>query len=250
MVNSPDIAVEEHRMSLVEHLEELRRRLISSLIMLGLVTFACFALAPTLFDFLRLPLESVTGQRLIALGPLELFMTYLKLSILAGIFISAPWILYQVWLFIAPGLYRNEKRWVWPFVGFGSFFFIAGGSFNFFVVLPYGLRYLVEITPTIVETQYSVSAYFSFVVQLSLAFGLVFELPLVMWILSAAGIISPERYSRFRRYWVVLAFIIGGVLTPPDPFSQFLMAVPLLLFFELGILGARFLYHRPPAPQT
>ena len=234
----------EKRMSLLEHLEELRRRLIYSLIVLGGVTIACMALAPTLFNWLRVPLESVKGQKLIALGPLELFMVYLKLAILAGVFVSAPWILYQAWMFVAPGLYRHERRWVIPFVFFGTLFFLAGGAFNFLLVLPYGFQYLVQMAPADIETQYSVSNYFSFVVHLSLAFGLVFELPLIMWVLSGIGLINPRSYGKFRRYWIVLAFVIGGVLTPPDPFSQFLMAVPLLLFFELGIIGAKLVYRR------
>jgi sec-independent protein translocase protein TatC len=238
----------EKRMSLLEHLEELRRRIIYAGIVLLVVTFACFAVAPTLFNWLRVPLESVKGQKLIALGPLELFMVYLKLSILAGVFASAPWILYQAWMFVAPGLYRHEKRWVIPFVFFGTLFFLSGGAFNFFVVLPYGFEYLVQMAPSDVETQYSVANYFSFVVNLSLAFGVVFELPLIMWVLSAIGLVNPKSYSKFRRYWIVLAFIIGGVLTPPDPFSQFLMAIPLLLFFELGIIGAKLVYKKRGAP--
>jgi sec-independent protein translocase protein TatC len=235
---------DERRMSLLEHLEELRRRIIYAGIVVLVVTFACFTIASTLFDWLRVPLDTVRGQKLIALGPLELFIVYMKLSILAGIFVSAPWVLYQAWMFIAPGLYRHEKRWVIPFVFFGTLFFVGGGAFNFFLVLPYGFQYLVQMAPADIETQYSVANYFSFVVHLSLAFGLVFELPLIMWVLSAIGLVNPKSYSKFRRYWIVLAFIIGGVLTPPDPFSQFLMAVPLLLFFELGIIGAKLVYKR------
>jgi len=238
------------RMTLMEHLEELRRRLISSIVALGITTMACFAAAPTLFNFLRLPLEKVTGQKLVVLGPMEMFMTYLKLSILAGVFAAAPWILYQVWLFVSPGLYRQEKRWILPFVFFGTAFFVAGGAFNFFLVLPQGFQYLVALAPETVETQYSVGNYFNFVVQLTLAFGLIFELPLIMWVLSAAGVVAPASFAKFRKYWIVLAFVIGGILTPPDPFSQFLMAIPLLLFFELGILGGRLLHRRRPATTS
>jgi len=231
-------------MTLLEHLEELRRRILYAGIALVIVTFACFALAPRLFDWLRIPLEGLPAQKLIALSPLELFMVYLKLSILAGIFVTAPWILFQVWMFVAPGLYRHEKRWMIPFILCGTLFFVAGGAFNFYLVLPYGLRYLAELAPEIVETQYSVAAYFSFVVQLSLAFGVVFELPLLMWVLAGMGVVKPATFSKLRRYWIVLAFIIGGVLTPPDPFSQLLMAIPLLIFFELGVLGAKVLHRR------
>ncbi len=232
-------------MSFIEHLRDLRKRLLWAVIGVGVVSFACFAFAPELFDYLRRPLAALpTHQKLIVLSPLELYITYIKLAILASLFLSAPWTLFQVWLFVAPGLYGHEKRWVAPFVILGTLFFVGGGAFAFEVVLPLGFDYLVANMPQSIEAQYSVEIYFSLVTNLMLAFGVVFELPLVMWILSAAGIVDPKLYGKIRRYWILAAFVIAAVLTPPDPLTQILMAVPLLVFYEAGVLGARLFYRR------
>src|SRR5208337_1709517 len=122
--------------------------------------------------------------------------------------------------------------------------------FAFFVVLPFGFKYLVAMMPEGIVAQYSVEKYFSVVMGLMIAFGVVFEVPLVMWILSAAGLIKPATYVKFRGYWLIAAFVIGGILTPPDPFTQFMLAIPLILFFKLGIIGAKIVYRKrnTPAP--
>lgn len=237
----------ESRMSLIEHLDELRKRLLYTVVILLLATLCLFSLAPQLFEFLRLPLQKAAEQDLITLqllSPLEMFITYLKLAVVAGIFVTSPWILVQLWLFISPGLYKQEKRWILPFVFLGSCFFVAGGAFAYFLVMPMGFEYLVKLTPEVVVNAWSVEKYFSIVLRLILAFAVVFEVPLLMWILAAAGIIGPDTMARYRKYSIVVAVIVGAFLTPPDPFTQLMMAVPLVLFFELGILGARLLYRK------
>ncbi|MEE8410302.1 MAG: twin-arginine translocase subunit TatC [Myxococcota bacterium] len=236
------------RMSLIEHLEELRRRLFYTVGLLLVCTVCLFSLAPQLFDYLRLPLQDIADQELIELqllSPLEMFVTYLKLAVFSALFISAPWILAQIWLFVSPGLYKHEKRWIIPFVVLGSIFFVSGGAFAYFVVMPMGFEYLVKLTPDVVTNAWSVEKYFSIVLRLILAFAVVFEVPLLMWILSAAGIVAPSTYSRYRKYSIVVAVIVGAFLTPPDPFTQLMMAVPLVVFYELGIIGAKMLYRKP-----
>ena len=232
------------RMSFISHLGELRRRLMYVVAVLLAAALGCFSFAPELFEILRRPLENIPDASMIVLTPLEMFVTYLKLAVVAGIFVTTPWILVQLWLFIAPGLYQNEKRWLAPFVILGSLFFCLGGAFAFYVVLPLGFEYLVKMVPDSVDANYSVGAYFALVIRLLLAFGLVFELPLVMWILAAAGITSPDFFSTKRKYWIVVAVVLAAFFTPPDPFTQLLMAVPLVLFFELGILGAKLFYRK------
>jgi sec-independent protein translocase protein TatC len=148
-------------------------------------------------------------------------------------------------LFVSPGLYKHEKRWIIPFVVLGTLFFAGGAAFAFFVVMPMGFGYLVELTPEAVTNAWSVERYFSIVLRLLLAFAVVFEVPLLMWILGAAGIVRPKTFSRFRKYSVVIAVVVGAFLTPPDPFTQLMMAVPLVLFFEIGLIGARLLYREP-----
>jgi len=140
---------------------------------------------------------------------------------------------------MSPALFKHERKWVVPFILFGTAFFVSGGLFAFYIVMPMGFEYLVALVPDSVSAQYSVAAYFSLVVRLLLAFGIVFELPLIMWFLTGAGIVQVEGFIKFRKYWIVVAVVLAALFTPPDPFTQLLMAIPLTLFFELGILGSR-----------
>jgi sec-independent protein translocase protein TatC len=228
-------------MPLVAHLRELRTRVLCSLggVVVGMAL--AFFFREALFQWMRAPLLELELGRMQVLGLVEMFVVYLKLAALAGTFAAMPYVLWQVWQFVAPGLYAHERRWVAPFIGFGSLFFLLGGLFAFYAVLPLGFRYLVAMVPAGVDANYRVEEYITLVVTMMLAFGLVFELPLLMWILAAAGVFSAEAYASVRKYWVVVAVTVGGVLTPPDPLTQILMAVPLIGFFELGIVGARLL---------
>ena len=237
------------RMPFFDHLGELRKRLIYSVVFMTVAACVCYSYAPELFNLLRQPLADLPSQKMIVLGPMEMFMTYIKLALLAALFVSSPFVLWQIWQFVSPGLHAHEKRWVVPFVVLGSLFFIGGAAFCFYLVLPASFRYLVDMVPSVsVEAHYSVSLYFSLVMQLMLAFGLVFELPLIMTVLGASGLVSAAAFARFRKYWIVIAAIIGGVLTPtPDPFTQMMMAVPLMVFFEMGIIGARLMQKKPAA---
>ena len=237
-------------MGFVGHLAELRRRIAYGVAAILASMLLAFGYAEVLFETLKAPLDSIPDQKMIALGPLEVFITYLKLSLVAGIFISAPVLLYQVWAFLSPGLYEHEKKWVLPFVFLGTVFFVSGGLFAFYVVMPLGFQYLTAMVPEAVVPQYSVEIYFNLVIRLLLAFGIVFETPLVMWVLAAVGLVSPERFASFRKIWIVIAVVLGAVLTPPDPFTQMMMALPLVGFFELGILGAKFLYKDKSAIES
>jgi sec-independent protein translocase protein TatC len=242
----------ESRMSLIEHLGELRKRLLYCVLAVLVATFAAFHFAPVLFDFLLIPYTAVSSQKLTVLGPFDLVFTYMKLAILAAIFVTTPWILAQLWLFIAPGLYAHEKRWIAPFIIMGTLFFVAGGAFGFYVVIPTMFRFLVEMIPHEAVTEaYSVERYFTNVVQLLIAFGLIFELPLLMWVLAAAGVVQPQTFAKGRRYWLIASFVIGGVLTAdPSPITMMMMAIPLILFWELGILGAKVFAKRRARAQT
>lgn len=241
----PLLGAPSKRMPFLSHLGELRKRLIYSLIFVSIATAVAFHFSPQIFIALMRPLAFLPTNKMIALGPLEIFVTYIKLALLSALLGSSPFLFFQLWQFIAPGLYPHERRWVVPFVCLASGSFIGGAAFCFFLVLPTSFQYLISLTPPMVESHYSVSLYFSLITQLMLAFGIVFELPLVMTVLAFGGMVTHRHYTRFRRYWIVLAAIIGGVLTPtPDPMTQMMMAVPLVIFFEIGILGAKLVEKR------
>lgn len=235
---------ELREMPLFDHLDELRKRLMWTLGVVLFAAFACMAIAPMLFEWLQTPLRDITDQQLQVLDPIEMFVIYLKLALFASLFISAPWILLQIWLFVAPGLYTTEKRWVVPFIVLGTLFFVGGGAFGFYIVIPNAFEFLTGLVPDNVEANYAVERYFALVTKLLLGFGIVFELPLAMWILSAAQIVDPALYARFRKYWAVCAVVLGALLTDPSPMTQAMMAAPLIVFWELGIIGGKLLYRR------
>ncbi len=179
------------------------------------------------------------GSSLVFLGVTEAFFTYVKVAILSGFVVSSPFTFYQAWAFISPGLYPEEKRIVLPLVLASTVFFTLGVSFAYFVVFPFGLKFLMAITHGYAKPLPSMGLYFSFAIRMLLAFGFVFELPVVTFFLSRAGIVDYEKMKRFRKYAVVLCFVVGAVLTPPDIVTQLLLAGPLLLLYEISVFVAK-----------
>jgi sec-independent protein translocase protein TatC len=228
------------KMPFLEHLGELRRRLIYTCIVWVAASGSCFAFSADIFRVLCRPLQGLQTAKMIVLTPMEMFLTYIKLALYGGLFVAMPFVLSQLWLFLAPGLYAHEKRWLAPFVLCSWGCFLGGAAFCFYLVLPASFHYLVDMVPQGVEAHYSVSAYLGLLIQLMLAFGLVFELPLVMTLLSAARLVHPTTFAKWRKYWLIVATFLGGILTPtPDPLTQMMMAVPLVVFYEFGVVGAR-----------
>lgn len=185
--------------------------------------------------------KAVGGEdKLVVLSPLDPFFAYIKIALVCGLFLSCPLWLYQAWSFIAPGLYRRERRAVLPVVFSASALFLSGGAFAYFIMFPMMFEVLLnDMMPASLTGSFTVEKYLGLLLRLTLAFGAVFELPLVLAALSAVGVVTPEWLSRFRRYAIVLAFVLGAVLTPADPISQVMMALPLILFYEAGIILAR-----------
>ena len=168
-----------------------------------------------------------------------MFITYLKVALIAGILLSAPFIFYQLWLFIAPGLYQREKRYVIPFVLFSTILFVGGALFGYFVVFPFGFKFFLGFSNQYIKALPSVKQYFSFSIKLLLAFGIVFELPVVVFFLTKMGLITPELLKKKRKYAILLIFIIAAILTPPDAATQCMMAVPLIVLYEISILVSK-----------
>lgn len=233
---------DEARMSFVEHLGELRTRLIRCLIAITIGVLACFTVAEYIYYWLLQPLIAALPPDRKAvhfLNPVEPFMVFLKVAVLAGIFAASPVCLYQLWRFVAPGLYPRERRAVVPFVASGTVFFIGGAAFCRYVVLPVGLETLMGVGSSSelfeMQPQITMAEYFSVATKLMLAFGAVFELPVIVLFLSYVRLISYRTLLRHWRGAIVVAFIVGAILTPPDVITQTMLAVPLMILYGLSI---------------
>jgi sec-independent protein translocase protein TatC len=247
--------VDDREYTLIEHLTELRTRVVRAAIGVVLVSFAAFAAAEEIIQLLRIPLEEAlvdvaAGKaRFVVIAPAEYFIAQLKAALVAGVFISSPWALYQLWLFIAPGLYKHEQRWASGFVIAGAFFFVAGGLFAYFFAFPGMFRFFLAATVEAdIDMTLSIAEHLSFSMKMLLAFGVAFQTPVIVFVLSMMGVIDPSTLTKYRSYVVVGSFIVGAILTPPDILSQTLLAVPLLLLFELGVLVSRLVLKFRKAP--
>jgi sec-independent protein translocase protein TatC len=232
----------EHRMSVIEHLSELRRRIVVSALAIVITTVFCFIKKDWVFAIIKAPLERTQGTKvtLVTLSPTEPFMTVLKVSIYAGLLLALPVVLWQVWAFLMPALYENEKKAVLPYAFFTTALFVGGVLFGYYVVLPLGLRFLVGYGGDIFNQQLRASEYISFVSLFLLAFGVVFEMPAVMVLLASVGIVDHRQLRRSRKYAIIGIATAAMVLTPSqDPVSMLLMMAPLIVLYELGILLAR-----------
>jgi sec-independent protein translocase protein TatC len=231
---------------LTEHLAELRTRLIRIVLAVIIGTVVAFTKANYLFEILKMPLLKVNPNlKLYFLSPTEPFFTAFKISFLAGFILVSPFVFYQIWKFIEPALYEHEKKLVFPFVIFTTLFFIIGCLFSFYLVLPVAIGFFINFGNIQLgaEAIFSVKEYISFVLRMILAFGLTFELPVVLSLLARLGLVTPEFLVKSRPYFIVLAFIIAAIITPtPDAISQLMLAIPLILFYEISILMAKYLY--------
>ncbi len=232
---------EQEKIPFTAHLEELRKRLITCFIAVGIGFVISYGFKEKLFQILTRPLISVmqTGEKIIFTGLPEAFFTYLKVAFLSGIMLVAPVILYQFWMFVAPGLYNKERRLLVPIVFLSSFFFIGGSLFGYFLVFPWGFKFFLGFASETIKPLPSMREYLSFSAKLLLAFGLVFELPLVITFLARLGLVSVEFLKKNRKYALLLFFVGAAILTPPDVVTQIMMALPLMVLYEVSIIGAR-----------
>jgi sec-independent protein translocase protein TatC len=233
------------RMSFLEHLEELRGRILKCLAGVGVAFVLCTVFSDPLWRVVAQPaiyaLRSLGyQQRLVFLTPMDAFITvWVKMPILAAIFLASPWILYQVWAFVAPGLYRRERRWAAPFVILAAGLFIAGGVFAYFVAFRSGLAFLMGIGHNIgIEPMISITEYFDLFLEVTLATGLVFELPVLLFLLILTGIATPAALLRHSRYAVILIAIVAALVTPTtDPFNLTIVSVPMIALYFLGVFA-------------
>ncbi len=227
----------DEKQPFLAHLEELRKRLIVCAIAIGVGFAISYAFSKQLFSFLILPLTKVLppDSRLIFTNLPEMFITYIKVSLVAGIIVAIPVIFYEVWMFLVPALYQNEKRYLVPFVASSSILFILGALFGYLIVFPYGFKFFMSFATEDIQALPSVKQYFSFATRLLLAFGLVFEMPMVVLFLTKIGLVTPDAMKRFRKFAILGSFILSAILTPPDVATQIMMAFPLIILYELSI---------------
>jgi len=233
---------------LFSHLIELRSRLLRAIVTVALVLLALIPIANRLYAELAAPLVArlPQGAHLIATEVASPFVTPLKLAFYAALFISMPMILYQLWSFVSPGLYKHEKRLARPLLAAALVLFYTGCAFAYFLVLPAAFRFLTAVTPEGVEMMTDITHYLDFVMLMFFAFGLCFEVPVAVVILAAIGVVNLQQLRDGRRYAVVGAFTIAAFITPPDITSMIMLAVPMCVLYELGLLAVRWLI-KPPA---
>ncbi len=236
---------EPRGMTLMEHLGELRTRLVRSFIAIGLAFIVCYTFAEQLFAELCKPLINALpeGSKLIFTALPEAFFVYVQVGLLAALFVASPFIFYQIWSFVAPGLYEDEKKYMIPMAVISAGFFIAGASFCFFMVFPYAFTFFVGFASEDIAAMPSLSEYLGFSMKLLIAFGLIFEMPLFTFFLARLGIVTAELMRKARKYAILCSFIIAAILTPPDVISQLLMAFPMMLLYEMSI-GVAMLFGR------
>ena len=237
--------------SLIDHLIELRSRLLRALVGLGIALAAVLPFSNRLYGWFARPLldKLPQGAQLIAVEVASPFFAPLKLALFAAVMITMPWQLYQAWAFVAPGLYKREKKLALPLLVSAVLLFYAGCAFAFFVVLPAVFGFLTHITPDGVAMMTDINAYLNFVLVIFLAFGISFQLPVALVILVLLGWVTPAQLREWRGYAVVGIFILAAIITPPDVVSQLMLAIPMCLLYEAGIIASRMLGRRDDATR-
>lgn len=238
--------------TLLSHLLELRNRLLKALLATLIIAAPCLYFANDIFTWLSAPLlaQLPEGASLIATSVMAPFMTPFKLALLAAIFFAMPVILYQVWAFIAPGLYRHERKFAMPLFISSVVLFYAGSVFSYFVVFPIVFRFFVMTTPEGVQMMTDITQYMDFAVLMFFAFGLAFEIPVATVLLVRTGLVKREKLTHNRGYVILGIFIVAAFLTPPDPVSQTMMAIPMYLLYEAGVIMTRLLVRdKSPDPE-
>jgi len=253
-MNPDQNELNENKQPLLAHLVELRSRLIKTMIMITLLFVIFYLFADNIYNFLVQPyanaVEGEEGRRLIFTALHETFFTYIKVALFAALFISLPFLLIQLWIFVAPGLYKNEKNVVAPYLLATPILFILGSALVYYLIMPLAIKFFLSfesiggngVLP--IQLEAKVNEYLSLIMRLILAFGLCFQLPVALTLMARAGLVSSEGLKKNRKYVIVGIFAIAAILTPPDPISQIGLGIPILLLYELSIIAVSFIEKR------
>ena len=242
----------EEQLTLIEHLLELRTRIMRAIICILVIFLALFAVANPLYEILSEPLRAMMpeGTSMIATDVASPFLAPLKLALVLSIFVAMPFVLYQIWSFVAPGLYKNEKAVALPIFISSVVLFYTGIAFAYLVVFPLIFGFFTSVAPDSVSVMTDINSYLNFVIKLFFAFGLAFEIPVATFLLIKAGIVSRKDLASKRPYVIIFCFVTGMFMTPPDIFSQTLLAIPMYALFELGLLFSRIFIRNKPVEAT
>ena len=253
-MNPDQSELNENKQPLLVHLVELRSRLIKTMIMITLLFFIFYLFADNIYNFLVQPyanaVEGEEGRRLIFTALHETFFTYIKVALFAALFISLPFLLIQLWIFVAPGLYKNEKNVVAPYLLATPILFILGSALVYYLIMPLAIKFFLSFESIggngalPIQLEAKVNEYLSLIMRLILAFGLCFQLPVALTLMARVGLVSSEGLKKNRKYVIVGIFAIAAILTPPDPISQIGLGIPILLLYELSIIAVSFIEKR------
>lgn len=238
--------IKDDKQPFMAHLEELRKRLVVCAIAIGIGFILSYIFSKRLFSLLTMPLQKVLPPEssLIFTNLPEMFIAYIKVALIAGVILALPVIFYELWMFTVPALYQKERKYLVPFVVFSSILFAAGSFFGYFVVFPYGFKFFIGLATEDIQALPSVKQYFSFSTRLLLAFGIVFELPVAVFFLSKIKLINPGLMKKNRKFAILGSFVIAAILTPPDIATQSMMALPLIILYEISIIVSKFAYKK------
>jgi len=229
------------KMPIVQHLVELRSALLRSVIAIVIFFLMLFPFANEIYTFIAAPIvQAIPGSNLIAIGVISPFLTPLKMSLILAVYIAMPYLLYQIWIFAAPALYRHEKKLILPLVVSSALLFYTGLLFSFYIVFPVIFNFLSSVGPSSVDFAPDIQYYLDFILKVSFAFGVAFEVPIATILLIMFGVTSAEKLKKNRAYIIIGSFVLGMILTPPDIISQFLIAIPMWLLFEAGLIFSAF----------
>jgi sec-independent protein translocase protein TatC len=229
----------QEKMSIIHHLVELRNTLLHSVLAITIFFAVLFPFADKIYTFIAAPiLATIPGSNLIAIGVISPFLTPLKMALILAVYLAMPFLLFKIWAFVAPALYKHEKRLILPLIISSTILFYTGILFSFYIVFPVIFSFLSTVGPSVVNFTPDIQYYLDFVIKVSFAFGVAFEVPIATILLIMFGVTTPEKLKKNRAYIIIGAFVLGMILTPPDIISQVLIAIPIWLLFEAGLVFA------------